>query len=266
MINCTSLKWFIIKNYSIKRMLLPLLLIFAIDILYIASKSELTEVDAITVLYYGCTSGNFVLTDLLFFLIFNFTPLYFSAITLDSKSINAGNTIIIRFRKKSEYYLNLQISFCFFLILYFFVHILAAIIYSVIFFESNIWFNDSSQILYGIVDRKLKFFILISAIVLRFIELLFTQKVLILLHSIFGNLSIEFISILFGYFLVPFVDGNLYPLGLSSIARIFSYEGSIVRYVITLAFIYVACSIIIDIYISKKKYTTYWRDKYEICN
>jgi|GEM_PF-3376948 hypothetical protein len=253
MINGTSLRWFVAKNYLTKRVVLVLFLMFIFDILYIESKSKLSGTDTLTMLFYGCSGGHFVLIDLLFFLIFNFIPLYFSAITLDSKNINAGNTVMIRFKKKFEYYLNLQISFCFFLVVYFVVHILSVIIYNVLFVEPNLWSSETSQILYGITDGNTKIFIIVSALILRFIELFFTQKVLVLIHSVFGNLSIEFVTILLGYFLIPFIEWRLYPFGLSSISRILLYEDDTTKYIIAIAFIYAACSVIIDIYISKKR-------------
>lgn len=67
MINGTSLRWFVAKNYLTKRVVLVLFLMFIFDILYIESKSKLSGTDTLTMLFYGCSGGHFVLIDLLFF-------------------------------------------------------------------------------------------------------------------------------------------------------------------------------------------------------
>lgn len=147
----------------------------------------------------------------------------------------------------------MQISFWLFLITYFLVHFLAVIIYIILFIEPNLWFNATSQVLYGISDVNIEIVFLISAVFLRFFELYLMQKALVLFHSLFGNLSLEFIAVLVVYFFIPFVKWNLYPFGLSTISRIVLYENDAVKYIIAVAFIYTVCCIIINIYVREKR-------------
>lgn len=250
MINRASLKWFFAENYFNKRIVFLLSLVFVFDILYILSKTYSGGADTVVLLFYGCSGGNFVLIDVLFFLIFNLMPIYFSTVIFDSNKIKT-QYVIIRFRKKSEYYLVSELSFCFFLSVYFTAHLLSAVIYNFLFTGSETRFSVNSEILYDVAYTHIGF-VVAAAVFLRFSELIFVQKLLAVVHSFFGNLTIEFIVLSAGYFFVPFVNYKLYPLGLSSISRMLLFGVSFEKYIVMTVLIYVVGSVIIDIFMCKK--------------
>lgn len=249
MISRSSLKWFFVINFLNKRVLFSFFLVFVFDILYFLSKTNLIGVDTVAVLFYGCSDGNFVLIDMLFFLIFNLTPLYFSAVIFDSGNIKA-QYVIIRFRKKSEYYFVMETSFCIFLLIYFAVHFFSVVFYNTVFTNREVWFPIKSEILYNVTQVHYGH-IVTAAVSLRFFELVFVQKFFAVAHSFLCNLTIEFIAVLVGYFFSPLVKWNLYPFGLSSISRFFLVADFFNIYIVITLLIFIVGSVILDFLMSK---------------
>lgn len=249
----SMIKWTALKCYSAKKIIIVIITVFAVDFLYMSSKPALTLFDEYLVLFEGYGQGYFNLISLLFLLIFNGIPLYFASLTLDEQSSKVSSHVLIRQRKKSIYFLLNQIVYAVFLICYLTVHLAAVSFHGVIFGQGIKFGEYSSELIsISVPSCKQPCMILAISILLRFLELLCFQSVIVLLQSITNKLSIAFILVLCGYLLLLIVPLAYYPFGLSSVMRWTVISQNIYISFIMCALIFVTALILIYIYMFKK--------------
>lgn len=248
-----NIRWFICKNYTLSKLLLVFVVVLLSDMLYISSKLSIVGADTFTLLFQGTSYGNFALMDVLYFIIFNGIPLYLASITLDSRTVHGSNNVLIRLGKKVNYYRLTQYSFVIILFMYILIHLIIVAVY-VLILNQKFEFSSYSNELFSMCGNKnLPYFVLILlGIALRIIELICVQKIIFFLYIKIKNLSIIFVFIIAGYFIIPFVGKGIYPLGLSSLLRMTSLHENPVISIFIIAIAYIVICISIDIYIKKK--------------
>ena len=126
----------------------------------------------------------------------------------------------------------------------------SVVFYNTVFTNREVWFPIKSEILYNVTQVHYGH-IVTAAVSLRFFELVFVQKFFAVAHSFLGNLTIEFIAVLVGYFFSPLVKWNLYPFGLSSISRFFLVADFFNIYIVITLLIFIVGSVILDFLMSK---------------
>lgn len=254
MLNKLSImRWFIIKHFPpIKIVTISAFLMF-LDIAYILSKRHISGGDALLILFQGSQYGNFILIDHLFFIIFNGIPIYLSSYALNAQQIKCGSSVLIRFKEKKDYYLYLSVTNKLLTFIFIVLHLLAVILFCFV-SKSDFSYSDYSAEFFNCFHLTNKNYniILISGILLRFLEIDTAQKLNTFLYAKFGNLQLPFICLIVAYFLIPFIKFKFYPMGLSSVIRFSSY-GNFKSYIIIVAIFYITLGLVLDLCIAKKE-------------
>lgn len=213
-------RWNFLQCYSLKKIILTAMIVLILDISYLLSKNISTFGDAGVLLLQGYGQGYFSIIDFFFFLIFNGTPLYFASLALDNQGLKTGMHALIRCSSKRKYFQLIQISYFLFLILYFAMHCVVAIVFCTVLgyqFEFGQYSVDLLQ-LFGIENGAL-LQLLFNSLLLRLLELLCMQQLIEVIQSKTNKLSIAFIGIICGYFALLVINVSYYPFGISSALR-----------------------------------------------
>lgn len=218
--NINIIRWLFSKCYLGKHIIITVVFVLFLDIAYILSKNISSVGDAGFLILQGYGQGYLSIIDLLFFIIFNFIPLYFTSLALEKQNLTKCMYSVVRCRSKQTYINCFLLSFSMFLIVYFIIHGLAIVLYSII-FNCTFNFGEYSISLSQSLEIENNHFekIILFSLILRFLELLCIQEVLSIIQSKTNKLSIAFICAICAYFSLIFIQFKYYPIGISSVIR-----------------------------------------------
>lgn len=212
-------RWIFLHNYSIKKLLLIAGIVIIADVLFLLSKGNITGGDAAIILLEGYGCGYLDLMPFLFFIIINGIPLYFASLALDDQSIKTGSHVLVRCQSKTRFFLNTQASYIVFTLGYFLLHSLVLGLFCIA-LGLDLGYSSYTEMIFNeLFPYASKVLIVCFSIVLRFLELVCFQSVIVLLQSITNKLPVAFICMICGYFTLIFIPFQYNPFGLSSILR-----------------------------------------------
>lgn len=212
-------RWTFLHSYSVKKLLLIMGIVIIVDTLFLLSKGNIASGDAAFTLLSGYGCGYLDLMPFLFFIIINGIPLYFASLALDDQSVKTGSHMLIRCQSKTRFFLNTQASYIVFIFGYFLLHILVLGLFCMICGLDLGYGSYTEMISNEVFPHASKVLVACFSIVLRFLELVCFQSVIVLLQSITNKLSVAFVCVICGYFTLIFIPFQYNPFGLSSVLR-----------------------------------------------
>lgn len=213
------LRWTYLHCYSGKKLFLIAIITIIVDILYLLSKVEIEAKDVPLILLEGYGYGYLDLMRFLFFIIVNGIPLYFASLALDNQSLQTGAHVLIRCQSKSRFFAATQVSYILFILGYFLLHAVVGCLFVLIFGLQPECGTYTAELFTELFPQNSVAIIIGLSIILRFLELICFQSLIVFLQSITNKLSIAFICIMCGYLSLIFVPFQYNPFGLSSTMR-----------------------------------------------
>ena len=206
------------RCYSTRNMAIIAIIIVIVDFLRVLTRNDLTLGDTYFLFFEGYGLGYLDISSYLFFIIVNGIPLYFSSLVLDGRLLQSNSYILTRYKSKASYFSTIQISYVFFLIGYLALHILTIFISGVLLGKDLGFGNYTNDILSTLLPSASVNIplIFVMSFILRILELISIQGVIVVLQSLTKKVSVSFLLIVCGYMLVVFIPFLYYPFGLSS--------------------------------------------------
>lgn len=211
--------WFLFQIISLKRIVITAVILTVLCCLKCLSTSINMPYDSIIYGFWGYGNGGFSVSEFIGTLIVNGIPVYYIAIFLSEERQSKSSYIIIRMKKLRNWFWQFQIAVSVVILMYLGLYVILNGL-----FPKLIGLNGDGSVireLYHIIGADIEYpalEIFISAL-LRYLEIMVWQMVLVCTFSLRKNIMAAFISLLtlniFNIIALPW----WYPIGISSIQR-----------------------------------------------